>query len=150
MTLNRIAWRFTKEIYTDLARFNQDVVAYQLAIYQKDSNWEPNAIAVAVPEIQVQYMAWVKEPSDLLENETLIDEDKQVFEEELEEEMHQVEILAKLKANDGEKFTALEFLMKAHNQQANKDLGDHIFFEGTDDTPQIINGLPTYFIACGS
>ena len=50
----------------------------------------------------------------------------------------------------GKIFTALEFLMKAHNQMSNKELGDHVFFEGTDETPEIIDGLPTCYIACGS
>lgn len=52
--------------------------------------------------------------------------------------------------DNGENFTALEFLFKSHNQQANKELGDHVFFEGTDEDPNIIDGLPLCYIACGS
>ena len=95
-------------------------------------------------------MCWVIEPSDLLKNENLIDEDQAVFEEGPGKEFYQVEVIATLKADNGANFTALEFLMKVHNQQANKELGDHYFFEGIDEEPEILNGIPTLFIECGS
>ncbi len=150
MTLNNIAWSFTTEYYSSKEKFNQEVIKYQKDIYENDSNWIPGEIAFPVAELQIQYTAWITSPSDLLENETLINDDKNIFEETPNDKEHQVEILATLKADNGKNFTALEFLMKAHNQQANKELGDHVFFEGTDENPKIINGLPTYFIACGS
>ncbi|MNT20123.1 hypothetical protein D3C72_1554210 [compost metagenome] len=73
-----------------------------------------------------------------------------IFDEEPEDDGYQVEIIAKFKADNGKNFTALEFLMKTHNQQVNKELGDHVFFEGIDDHPTIVEGVPTYYIACGS
>ncbi len=151
MTLNNIAWSFTEEYYSDKEKFNKEVVEYQDDISDKN-NWIPDEIVFDVPELQIQYMAWIYESGDLLENETLIDEDKDVFDEEPDEDEdgYQVEIIAKLKADNGKNFTALEFLMKAHNQQANKELGDHVFFEGTDEELVIVDGLPTYYIACGS
>jgi len=152
MTLNKIAWSFTNEIFTDIEKFNKEVTQYQIDIYKTEDRWNPNEIVFEFPEMQIQYMAWVKGPKDLLENETLIEDDEDVFDDEdnAEDGEFQVEILAKLKADNGENFTALEFLMKAHNQQANKELGDHVFFEGTDENPEIIDGLPTCYIACGS
>ena len=149
-TLNKIGWHFTPEFYTDIDKFNKEVVQYQLDIYETDEHWKPNETVFDYPEMQIQYMAWINKPSDLLANETLIEDDKNVFEEYPDEEEQQVEILAKLKADNGKNFTALEFMMKAHNQQANKELGDHIFFEGTDEIPEIIDGLPTFYISCGS
>lgn len=151
MTLNNIAWSFTEEYYSDKEKFNKEVIEYQDDISDKN-NWVPDEIVFDVPELQIQYMAWIYEPGDLLENETLIDEDKDVFDEEPDEDEdgYQVEIIAKLKADNGKNFTALEFLLKTHNQQANKELGDHVFFEGTDEEPVIVDGLPTYYIACGS
>lgn len=94
----------------------------------------------------------MKGPEDLLENETLIEGDRDIFDDEdnAEDGQFQVEIVAKLKADNGTNFSALEFLMKAHNQHANKELGDHVFFEGTDENPEIIDGLPTCYISCGS
>lgn len=150
MTLNKIAWRFSTESYQDYELFNQEVIQYQKNIYEMDDKWKPDEIVFDYPEIQIQYMAWIYEPSELLENETLIEDDKDVFDDEPDEDGYQVEILAHLKADNGKNFTALEFLMKAHNQQANKELGDHVFFEGTDEQPNIIDGMPVCYIACGS
>lgn len=150
ITLNEIAWMFSSKRYTNAGVFCDEVAAYQKDLYGTDEKWKPEEIVSDFPELQIHYMAWVSQPSDLLENETLIEEDKSVFEEYPDEEEYQVEILAKLKADNAKNFSALEFLMKAHNQQANKELGDHVFFEGTDTVPKITNGLPTYYIACGS
>ncbi|MDR0227847.1 MAG: hypothetical protein LBI72_02105 [Flavobacteriaceae bacterium] len=132
--------------------FNKEVTEYQIMIHKTDHNWKPNEVVFDFPEIQIQYMAWVNGPNDLLENERLIEDDEDVFDDEdnAEDGFYQVEILAKLKADNGKNFNALEFLMKAHNQQANKELGDHVFFEGTDEQPEVNDGLPTYYIACGS
>lgn len=63
------------------------------------------------------------------------------------EDENQVEIVALIKADNGLHLTAQELLM---NQMANKEPGDHVFFEGTDETPFVSDGVPTYFIGCGS
>ena len=152
MTLNNIAWSFTKEFYSDIEKFNNEIIQYQKDIYKTDERWKPNEIIFDFPKLEIQYMAWVTGPTDLLENETLIEDDEDIFDEEPEEdeEGYQVEILALLTADNGKNFTALEFLMKAHNQMSNKELGDHVFFEGTDENPDITDGLPTCYISCGS
>ena len=149
MTLNNIAWSFSNKFYKDSEEFNKAVSEYQKRIYKSDEKWKYDEIVFNFPEIQIYYEAWIIKPSDLLENETLIDDDKNVFEEYPNETEHQVEIIARLKAGKG-KFTALEFLMKVHNQQVDKELGDHVFFEGIDKEPEIINKLPTCYITCGS
>jgi hypothetical protein len=150
MTLNNIAWSFSTKSYNDSEILNKEIIQYQKDIYKTDEKWKPAEIVFEGPELQIQYMAWITKASDLLENETLIDDDENVFDEYPDEDEYQVEIIAKLKADNGKNFTALEFLQKAHNQQSNKELGDHVFFEGIDEDPSIIDGLPTYFIACGS
>lgn len=150
MTLNAISWSFNDKNYTNYEEFNKEVIKYQEAIHGNNVLWKPDEVMINAPEIQIQYMAWITSLEDLKENEVLIDDDEDVFEEYPDEEEQQVEIIATLKADNKTYFTALEFLMKAHNQQSNKELGDHIFFEGIDETPEIINGLPIYYIACGS
>lgn len=149
-TLNKIAWSFSSKIYTDAEAFNQDVVQYQKDIYATAEGWNPNEVVLDAPEVQIQYEAWIMKPTDLLENDHLTSDDENIFDKEPEDEGYQVEIMAKLKAANGKNFTALEFLMKAHNQQANKELGDHVFFEGIDGEPTLVEGVPTYYIACGS
>jgi hypothetical protein len=152
MTINNIAWSFNKDCYTDPQAFDLAVSQYQRDIYDDQNRWKPSEIVFNVPELQIQYTAWVSGPQHLLENEALSQDDLNAFdgEPEADEYGYQVEIVAKLMADNGKHFTALEFLYKVHNQQANKELGDHVFFEGTDSKPQMISGLPTYYIACGS
>lgn len=149
-TLNNISWSFSSEIYTDVEAFNQEVLQYQKDIYGTAERWIPDDIVLDAPEVQIQYEAWIMEPSDLLENDCLISEDEDVFDGEADDDGYQVEIISKLKADNGKNFTALEFLMKAHNQQANKELGDHVFFEGIGSQPRMVEGIPTFYIACGS
>lgn len=150
MTLNDIAWSFTKKSYEDPEAFNREISDYQKRIYKNDDRWHPDEIVFNVPELNVQYEAWISNAEDLLANETLIDEEDVFDEDNSEDGMFQVEVVARLQADNGEHFTASEFLRKVHNQQVNKELGDHVFFEGTDETPEIIDGLPLCYIACGS
>ncbi|RYD99588.1 MAG: hypothetical protein EOP54_03690 [Sphingobacteriales bacterium] len=150
MTLNNIAWSFSKKSYQDPEIFNQEVSTYQKEIRDTDAAWHPDEIVFNVPELNIQYEAWISKAEDLLDNETLIDEEDVFDEDNSEDGMFQVEIVARLQADNGKHFTASEFLRKAHNQQVNKALGDHVFFEGTDEDPAIIDGLLLCYIACGS
>mgnify|MGYP000980942018 CR=1 FL=1 len=151
MTLNKIAWSFTNKTYSDAEKFNNAVTEYQIDIKENSDEWKPTKIVSDFPEIEIQYMAWVKSPEDLLENEALIEDDEDAFDDEPEEEAgYQVEIVAKLTADNGANFTALEFLMKTHNQLANKELGDSTFFEGVEDNSDHEDELPLYYISCGS
>ena len=149
-TLNQIAWSFSSEAYTDAALFDEEVMQYQKDIFGSAERWNPNEIVLNASAVQIQYEAWIMKPSDLLENERLISEDEDIFDGEADDEGYQVEIVAQFKADNGQNFSALEFLMKAHNQQANKELGDHVFFEGIAEEPTEVDGVPTYYIACGS
>jgi hypothetical protein len=153
MTLNKIAWSFKKEHYSDAEKFNTAVAEYQKDIFKKGENhWDPNEIIFEGDQLDIQYMAWVAGPSDLLENESLIEDDEDIFEEDADDEDYgyQVELVAQFAADNGKNFTALEFLMKVQNQFANKELGDHTFFEGIDETPTVYDGRATLTISCGS
>ncbi len=150
MLLNNILWSFNDNHYPDMDTFNKDVIQYQKDIRETDEHWKPNEIVFGFPELKIQYFAWVTGPEELAENERLIEEDKDVFEKYPEEDEHQVEILADLKADNGKNFTTLELLMKIHNQMTSKYLGDHIFFEGLSESSEKIDGIPTFHIYCGS
>ena len=150
MTLNDISWSFSSKTYTSQEEFNQEIIDYQKTIFKTDEKWKPNEIVFNFPELNIQYEAWITDASQLLNNETLLDEEDAFHQDNSDEGMFQVEVVSHLKADNGENFTALEFLFKTHNQQANKELGDHVFFEGTDEDPNIIDGLPLCYIACGS
>ena len=148
MALDDVMWTFSKKIYESTEEFNKDIEAYydQMREYV-DREWNPDEVAVNHPEIYVDYEAWIKGKEDLLENETA--DEEELSEEYAEDGYFQVDVRALLKADNGKNFTNLELMTKVHNQQANKELGDHVFFEGMglDDE---IDGIPVFYIACGS
>ena len=82
----------------------------------------------------------------MLENETT---DEELSEEYADDGYFQVDVKALLKADNGKYFTNLELMTKVHNQQANKELGDHIFFEGMDSDNEK-DGIPVFYVMCGS
>ena len=62
---------------------------------------------------------------------------------------YQVELAATLLPDNGKSFLGYELLMKVHNQQANKELGDHVFYEGTE-IERGEDGIAILPIYCGS
>ena len=92
-----------------------------------------------------------------MDNERVTDEE--LLEEDKEDGMWQVEIMAHLVADNGTYFTREELLFKLHNLMANKELGDHVFFEGIEyeghecEGYGLIDnedGIPVFYIVCGS
>lgn len=147
--LNHVLWRFNDEKFIDISAFNDAVTAYHLAIKRDPGFWQPDEIVFPLPQVKILYEAWVVGSGNLLSNELIIEEEEPIA-TGLQGGSHQVEILATLDADNGKGFTVGEFLMKVHNQMANKDLGDHIFFEGTEEVSSPGTEVPVYYIACGS
>ena len=148
MALDDVMWTFSKKIYESTEEFNKDIKAYynQMREYV-NREWNPDEAAVNQPEIYVDYEAWIKGKEDLMENEAA--DEEELSEEYAEDGYFQVDVRALLKADNGKYFTNLELMTKAHNQQANKELGDHVFFEGMDLDDEI-DGIPVFYVACGS
>jgi len=146
MVLNEIAWAFKDKLYSNLKEFNKDVQQYQVDILGDEDVWKPDEIVANCPQIQVCYEAWLKSPKDLLKNESLT---APVSEEVDEDEYVEAEVIAKFDADNGQNFSAAEFLMKVHNTLSNKELGDHIFFEGIEEDDEDFK-IPTFYIICGS
>ena len=67
----------------------------------------------------------------LHDNERLNEEDD-LKEENKDNDMWQVEIMAHLKADNGKAFTLQELIFKLQNLMADKELGDHVFLEGME------------------
>lgn len=150
--MENMYWTFSKKRYADVDEFTSDLKKYREDLIQRgasEATFAPEEKVVGGAEVNLVYEAWIASKDDLLENETLCEDDEDLDEDEKEDGMWQVEIVAHLRADDGSCFTAAELLMKAHNQQANKELGDHVFFEGFEDTDRI-DGIPSYYIICGS
>ena len=79
------------------------------------------------PEILVTYEAWIESVNQLFSNERVTDEE--LLEDDKEDGMWQVEIMAHLIADNGTYFAREELLFKLHNLMANKELGDHVFLK---------------------
>ena len=148
MALNDVMWTFSKKIYESTEEFDKDIKEYYDRMREYvDREWKPDEIAVKQSEIYVDYEAWIKGKEDLLENETT--DEEELSEEYAEDGYFQVDVRALLKADNGKYFTNLELMTKVHNQQANKELGDHVFYEGSE-VEREEDGVARTYIYCGS
>lgn len=151
-TYDVVHWVFNKQTYNReefTKEYNENVKKYV--------DDEADDDRLEEPEILVTYEAWIESEDQLFDNEHVTDEE--LLEEDKEDGMWQVEIMAHLVADNGTYFTREELLFKLHNLMANKELGDHVFFEGIEyegheceEYGLIDNedGIPVFFIVCGS
>ena len=152
-TYDVVHWVFNKQIYSReefSKEYNEDVKQYTDDQVDDDDRLEES-------EILVTYEAWIESEDQLFDNERVTDEE--LLEEDKEDGMWQVEIMAHLVADNGTYFTREELLFKLHNLMANKELGDHVFFEGIEyeghecEGYGLIDnedGIPVFYIICGS
>ena len=151
-----IPWVFNKTTYT------KEAFAKEFYKFLEEHNVNPDNLPPLVePEILVSYEAWIESKSQLHSNEYLY-EDDELEEYDKEDGMWQVEIYARLKADNGQYFTTEELLFKLHNLMANKELGDHVFFENlayddhefeADDAEDVDDddeGTPVFVVWLGS
>lgn len=147
MNIEDLRWRFSNRRYTDLKSFESALRIENDQIATE--KWAPSAVAATTSELLVQYMCNISS-DDLQANEFLSESDQEIFEQYPDERAHQVDVFAKLTADNNEHFTVVELLLKTHNQLANKELGDHVFYEGLDPEPGEVNGLPVFYVSAGS
>lgn len=152
-TYDVVHWVFNKQTYSReefSKEYNENVKKYVDDEADDDDRLE-------APEILVTYEAWIESEDQLFDNERVTDEE--LLEEDKEDGMWQVEIMAHLVADNGTYFTREELLFKLHNLMANKELGDHVFFEGIEYEGHECEGyglidnedsIPVFFIVCGS
>ena len=153
-TYDTVHWVFNKHTYSReefSKEYNKEVEKYV------DDDQADDDDILEEPEILVTYEAWIESVDQLFDNERVTDEE--LFEEDKEDGMWQVEIMAHLVADNGTYFTREELLFKLHNLMANKELSDHVFFEGIEyeghecEGYGLIDnkdGIPVFFIVCGS
>ena len=153
-TYDAVHWVFNKQTYSReefSKEYNKIVKKYV------DDDQADDDDRLEEPEILVTYEAWIESEDQLFDNERVTDEE--LLEEDKEDGMWQVEIMAHLVADNGTYFTREELLFKLHNLMANKELGDHVFFEGIEyeghecEGYGLIDnedGIPVFFIVCGS
>nr|MBF0970594.1 SMI1/KNR4 family protein [Alloprevotella tannerae] len=148
-----VNWIFDKHDYSAEefeAKFNEKM-AQRLG-----ENWretECNA-PIEEAEILVTYEAWIESLEQLYDNECLTDDYEELLEEEKEDGMWQVDIRAHLKADNGKSFSVQEIVWKLQKLMANKELGDHVFFEGIDyegsSSDYTAHEVPMFYVVCGS
>ena len=153
-TYDAVHWVFNKQTYSReefSKEYNKIVEKYV------DDDQADDDDRLEEPEILVTYEAWIESEDQLFDNERVTDEE--LLEEDKEDGMWQEEIMAHLVADNGTYFTREELLFKLHNLMANKELGDHVFFEGIEyeghecEGYGLIDnedGIPVFFIVCGS
>ena len=153
-TYDEVHWVFNKHTYSreEFSKEYNKVVEKYVDEYQADSD-----DILDEPEILVTYEAWIESVDQLFDNERVTDEE--LLEDDKEDGMWQVEIMAHLVADNGTYFTREELLFKLHNLMANKELGDHVFFEGIEyeghecEGYGLIDnedGIPVFYTCCGS
>ena len=153
-TYDEVYWVFNKLTYSrdEFSKEYNKVVKNHV-----DNNQADNDDILDEPEILVTYEAWIERVDQLFDNERVTDEE--LLEEDKEDGMWQVEIMAHLIADNGTYFTREELLFKLHNLMANKELGDHVFFEGIEyeghecEGYGLIDnedGIPVFYTCCGS
>lgn len=151
--LGNTVWAFQRKKYSDANDFNIEIEKYQQLILKEKAVWQPEEIAINKPEIKICYEAWIKGKEEIATNETLLDEEEDAFDEDNSDEgMFQVELCATLKAQNGKYFTNLDLMYQLEQQVSNKELGDHIFFEGltVHSNADHESEIPTFYMYCGS
>ena len=156
--VSAIEWIFNQQEYLPDA-FARDFNMYMAKRYPDDwSEGRADEFVLEEPEILVIYEAWIRSPAQLHDNERLNEEDD-LKEENKDNDMWQVEIMAHLKADNGKAFTLQELIFKLQNLMADKELGDHVFLEGMEyeghecEGNGLINdpdGIPVFYVCCGS
>ena len=153
-TYDEVHWVFNKHTYNreEFSKEYDKVVEKYV-----DEDQTNNDDILGEPEILVTYEAWIESVDQLFDNERVTDEE--LLEDDKEDGMWQVEIMAHLVADNDTYFTREELLFKLHNLMANKELGDHVFFEGIEyeghecEGYGLIDnedGIPVFYTCCGS
>ncbi|RKW08379.1 MAG: 1,3-beta-glucan synthase regulator [Capnocytophaga sp.] len=147
--LDQVYWAFTQEHFPGLMIFWEAVKAYNTDMENRLTNFNPFGTIFKTPKVKIMYEAWIKSKRELHDFEILANE--HLLEGEPDANgLYQALIVSELTSGDGASFGALELLWLIHNTLSNKDLGDHIFFEGFDIEGYEEDGTPVLYINCGS
>lgn len=149
--LNDIAWAFNHTNYVGLMQFWDDVRKYNDEIEQDLEHFNPFATIFNAPKVKVIYEVWVKNEKSLFPMEKFVEDPEDIFDEDnAEDGLYQAEIIAEFQSGDNNGFGALELLWNIHNCLQNKELGDHIFFEGFNIEGYEEDGTPVLYLYLGS
>ena len=147
--LNTVVWTFTETEYDSPVDFNNDISQYQITVKKENTSWNPEEIAIESKAFDLVFMAWIEE-NGLAENEILL-EDEDFFDDETNSEfgLFQADIQARIHADNGKNFTALELMYKIDQQLKPKELGDDLLFEGLGSL-ESDSEIPKFYLFCRS
>lgn len=143
--LEGIAWAFGGQSYSSLMNFWDDVRSYNEDLDRDLEYFKPFGTIFNTPKVKVIYEAIIDSKKQLYDFEQIVGEEDFVDGEE-----NEVEIIAELSAGQEGNFGALELLWNIHNLLYNKELGDHIFFEGINVEGYEKDGTPVIYLYLGS
>lgn len=145
--LDGVYWGFKNEVYSGLMPFFEDVKSYNEELGNSLEEFSPFAMMFQTGKIKIMYDAWVKDEDELFDNEIVTD--KKYFETEPQDGYYEVKIVATFESLSSS-FCALETLFLINNTLSNKNLGDHIFFEGFELIGEEEDGTPLLYLLLGS
>lgn len=146
--LDNVYWAFNHEIHSGLMPFFSAFKSYNEKLDNNIEDFNPFATIFHIPQIRIIYDAWIKGKEDLQDYEKLTDES--FLQTESENGFYQCRIISTFQSMSGDTFGALELLFAIHNTLANKELGDHVFFEGFDLIGEEEDGTPILYLMLGS
>lgn len=147
--LSTISWTFTDTEYDSRKDFKEDLTQYQLKTKQVISSWNPDEIIIENQIVDIVFRAWI-DKEGLAKNEILL-EDDDFFDDESNSEfgLFQADIQARLHAENGKNFSAVELMYQLDQQMKPKELGDDVFFEGLGSL-ESEGTIPKFYLFCGS
>ncbi len=146
--LDNVEWAFNNRFYGSLMTFWEEVKGYNASIENDIEDFTPFATIFSNSKVMLMYETHIRSKEDLLENERLLNPDTLNYPED--DGFFHAQILAELVSEDREYFGALNLLRHIHNTLSNKELGDHIFFEGFDVESFQEDGTPVIYLHLGS
>lgn len=145
--LDNILWAFNDRVYESLQNFWIAVNSYNNDMENDLSDYAPHSTIFNSKKVKVMYEAYIKDEKSLWEYEKLLNTD--TFNEPEPDGTYYAEIMAECESFDNH-FGAIELLQWIHNSMSNKDLGDHIFFEGIEVEGYEEDGTPVISVVLGS
>lgn len=147
--LTDITWTFTETEYISKQDFNSAISQYQMKISKESATWKPTEILLNHPHVDLVFMAWIEE-NELAENEIIL-EDEDFFDDQSKSEfgLFHCDIQARLTAENGKNFSALELMYQIDLQMKSKELGDDVSFEGLGSL-ESEGEIPKFYLFCGS
>lgn len=124
-----VFWSFNHVYYLTCMQFYQALMDYNTELDNDISGFNPWEILCKEPMVYVMYQARLRSEDDLQGNEILKYPEVFLGESDGDGYYHTTVVLT-IQANDDRVITAIELLHQIQNAIANKELGEHVFFEG--------------------